>query len=128
MYQNFQTTCWLQVEAEGFPETLPLSLSLTHTQTHLSIEIDTIIRMGLCTPWKRKWNWRPNANNSQPRLYMNVSGELHVPAALIPEPAITFIRRVAGLTAVLDTRRSKSLAPSVIEQRILGYSTCSTWL
>ena len=42
---------------------------------------------------------------------MKVSGELHVPSALLLEPAIPFIWRVAGLIAVLDTRKVKSLVP-----------------
>jgi len=64
------------------------------------------------------WHWRPNANNSQLRRYMQVSGKLHVPATLIPEPTIPFISRVAGLTAVLDTRRVKSLVPFCYRTKI----------
>ena len=56
---------------------------------------------------------------------MKVSGELRSPAALLPEPAVPFIKKVAGLTAVLDISRDKTVVLLYIEARLLGHSSRS---
>jgi hypothetical protein len=53
---------------------------------------------------RRIWEWRHSSTHSQPRYYMEVSCQLHVPAAALPEkePGIRWIGGWVGPRAGLD--------------------------